>query len=168
MPSFAAALFSCALVIASGYFAGRVKVIRVEGEGPRALGTFIGRFSLPALLFKELATLSFASIDVHLLVAIATGKAAVFFGVLLCTALLESRRGGDATQQRKVVAVSALRAIFCTQSNDFALGLPVMTALYKDTRPEMVSMLYLLSPVSLLLLACSQYHRRSSKFGIVE
>ena len=152
MPSFAAALFSCALVIASGYFAGRVKVIRVEGEGPRALGTFIGRFSLPALLFKELATLSFASIDVHLLVAIATGKAAVFFGVLLCTALLESRRGGDATQQRKVVAVSALRAIFCTQSNDFALGLPVMTALYKDTRPEMVSMLYLLSPVSLLLL----------------
>ena len=76
MPSFAAALFSCALVIASGYFAGRVKVIRVEGEGPRALGTFIGRFSLPALLFKELATLSFASIDVHLLVAIATGKAA--------------------------------------------------------------------------------------------
>ncbi|KAH8096092.1 hypothetical protein JL720_3442 [Aureococcus anophagefferens] len=114
MPSFAAALFSCALVIASGYFAGRVKVIRVEGEGPRALGTFIGRFSLPALLFKELATLSFASIDVHLLVAIATGKAA--------------------------------------GSNDFALGLPVMTALYKDTRPEMVSMLYLLSPVSLLLL----------------
>ena len=67
MPSFAAALFSCALVIASGYFAGRVKVIRVEGEGPRALGTFIGRFSLPALLFKELATLSFASLGSVLL-----------------------------------------------------------------------------------------------------
>ena len=50
------------------------------------------------------------------------------------------------------MAASASRAIFCTQSNDFALGLPVVKALYQDDAPAMVSMLYLLAPVSLLLL----------------
>ena len=152
MTSFASALMACALVIASGYFAGRVKVISTAGAGPSALGAFIGQFSLPALLFKELATLPFASIDVRLLLSITIAKAGVFFGVLVCSMLLESRQSGDARTMRRLVAVSASRASFCTQSNDFALGLPVMAALYKESNPSMVSMLYLLSPVSLLML----------------
>ena len=152
MTSFAAALMACAFVIASGYFAGRVGVIEIDGAGPAALGAFIGRFALPALLFRELATLSFGSINVRLLAAVSAGKVATFAAVLGGGYLLESRRAADARPARRVLAVAALRAIFCTQSNDFALGLPVMTALYGKTHPALVSALYLLSPVSLLLL----------------
>ena len=37
---------------------------------------------------------------------------------------------GDDRDFKRLVAASAARAIFCTQSNDFALGLPVIQALY--------------------------------------
>ena len=42
------------------------------------------------------------------------------------------------------IAVSALCAIFCTQSNDFALGYPVLSALYGQSHPEYPMYLYLL------------------------
>ncbi|KAJ8600546.1 hypothetical protein CTAYLR_007929 [Chrysophaeum taylorii] len=145
MVSFAASLLACTGIISMGYFAGRAELISAHGNA--ALGVFLGRFSLPALLFTELATLSLGEIDTGLLVSVLIAKVAMFFGVLACT--LSFDHGPDA---RKLAGVSALRAIFCTQSNDFALGLPVMTALFKNSHPHLVSMLYLLSPVSLLLL----------------
>ena len=40
MVSFAGALSSCVLIVALGYFAGRVKVIPHDGDGPAALGAF--------------------------------------------------------------------------------------------------------------------------------
>ena len=60
---------------------------------------------------------------------------------------------GDDRDFKRLVAASAARAIFCTQSNDFALGLPVIQALYGgDEGRRMVAMLYLLAPISLVLL----------------
>ena len=47
---------------------------------------------------------------------------------------------------------SALYAIFCTQSNDFALGFPVLNAIYGKDNPEYPMYLYLLAPVSLAFL----------------
>lgn len=147
MVSFAASLLACAGIISMGYFAGRVKLIGAEGSA--ALGVFIGRFSLPALLFTQLASLSFKKIKMRMLVAVLVTKVFVFVGVLAGSLTFDYRGGKDTF--RKLVGTSALRAIFCTQSNDFALGLPVMTALFND-KPDLVSMLYLLSPISLLLL----------------
>ena len=57
MTSFASALVACIGVIAAGYGAGRLKIIDTTGAGPAAIGAFVGRFALPALLFRELATL---------------------------------------------------------------------------------------------------------------
>ena len=42
MVSFAGALSSCVLIVALGYFAGRVKVIPHDGDGPAALGDVLG------------------------------------------------------------------------------------------------------------------------------
>ncbi|KAG0722565.1 Integral membrane protein GPR155 [Chionoecetes opilio] len=47
---------------------------------------------------------------------------------------------------------AGLYAIFCTQSNDFALGYPIVAALYGKTHPEFASYLYLVAPISLVLL----------------
>ena len=153
MTSFASALVACIGVIAAGYGAGRLKIIDMTGAGPAAIGAFVGRFALPALLFRELATLRWKDIDGRLLASVAAAKALLFAGVLGCSTLLESRRAGDDRDFKRLVAASAARAIFCTQSNDFALGLPVIQALYGgDDGRRMVAMLYLLAPISLVLL----------------
>ena len=95
MTSFASALVACIGVIAAGYGAGRLKIIDTTGAGPAAIGAFVGRFALPALLFRELATLHWKDIDGRLLASVAAAKALLFAGVLGCSTLLESRRAGD-------------------------------------------------------------------------
>ena len=47
---------------------------------------------------------------------------------------------------------AGLYSIFVTQSNDFALGFPILKALYGQTNPEYPMYLYLLSPISLAIL----------------
>ncbi|XP_029314362.1 integral membrane protein GPR155 isoform X2 [Cottoperca gobio] len=47
---------------------------------------------------------------------------------------------------------AGLYSIFATQSNDFALGYPIVMALYQSTYPEYLQYIYLVAPVSLMLL----------------
>ncbi|KAG7198737.1 hypothetical protein KM043_001725 [Ampulex compressa] len=47
---------------------------------------------------------------------------------------------------------AALFAIFTTQSNDFAIGYPMIEALYETTHPEYAAYLYLMAPISLTIL----------------
>uniref|UniRef100_A0A6V7LQ70 DEP domain-containing protein n=1 Tax=Bracon brevicornis TaxID=1563983 RepID=A0A6V7LQ70_9HYME len=47
---------------------------------------------------------------------------------------------------------AALFAIFSTQSNDFAIGYPMISALYGSTHPEYSAYLYLMAPISLAIL----------------
>lgn len=67
----------------------------------------------------------------------------IFFGVgivsLLMTRPLNYGRAG-------------ILAIFCTQSNDFAIGWPILQALYHRAHPEYASYLYLMAPLSLAIL----------------
>jgi hypothetical protein len=39
-----------------------------------------------------------------------------------------------------------------TQSNDFAFGLPIITSLYSASHPAFPMLLYLVSPISLVVL----------------
>ena len=47
---------------------------------------------------------------------------------------------------------AGILATFCTQSNDFAIGYPILLALYSKTHPEYASYLYLMAPISLAIL----------------
>lgn len=47
--------------------------------------------------------------------------------------------------------MAGLFAIFTTQSNDFALGYPILKSIYED-RPEVCKFIYLLAPVNLVFL----------------
>ena len=47
---------------------------------------------------------------------------------------------------------AGLFAIFSTQSNDFALGNPILQAIYSLSHPDFQSYLYLLAPISLVIL----------------
>ena len=115
-------------------------ISQTEAKG---LGTFVGTFSLPSLIFMSMATLDFSLVNWNFLLAIFVAKTVVFLSVILVCLLIT--RPTD-------LAKSGLYAIFCTQSNDFALGYPIVAALYSKSHPEYPSYLYLVAPISLVVL----------------
>ena len=135
------ALVQCFGIILLGFIAGKFSIISdVESKG---IGTFIGSFSLPALIFVSMCQLDFSSVNWVFLGSITLAKSVIFFIVLFVSLFLS---------QPADPARSALYAIFCTQSNDFALGFPVLQAIYGSKHPEYPMYLYLLAPVSLAFL----------------
>lgn len=82
----------------------------------KGLSTFVGSFSLPALIFLSLAELDLSSVNWMFLLSVLVAKTVVFLVVVTVT-LLVSRPVNTGR--------AGLFAIFCTQSNDFAIGYPI-------------------------------------------
>ena len=126
------------LTIALGWLAGTFKVI-----GPpeaKGLNIFIGKYSMPSLVFISLATLDFSQINPAFLLGIFIAKFILFFLVMLIVRIAY-----------KNISTGAMFAMFCTQTNDFAMGLPLLTAVLGPDHPY-VSYLYLVAPISLVIL----------------
>uniref|UniRef100_A0A8D3BMA5 DEP domain-containing protein n=1 Tax=Scophthalmus maximus TaxID=52904 RepID=A0A8D3BMA5_SCOMX len=138
------ALLECFGIILCGYIAGRADII-TESQA-KGLGNFVSKFALPALLFKNMVLLDFGDVIWAFLWSVLIAKVGVTVFVLVCVLTLvvaspETRYGK-----------AGLYAIFATQSNDFALGYPIVDALYRSTYPEYLQYIYLVAPVSLMLL----------------
>lgn len=101
-------------VIIIGYVFGYFKII--PPSEARSIGTLVGKLALPALLFKNLAILDLSSISWSFLGGMLIAKFSLFLGVVIIT-LLVTRPFS--------VGRAGLYGIFATQSNDFALGLPI-------------------------------------------
>ncbi|XP_060654780.1 LOW QUALITY PROTEIN: lysosomal cholesterol signaling protein [Drosophila nasuta] len=141
MDNFYPALVQCFGIIICGYIAGRFKII--SNAETKGLATFVGTFALPSLIFLSLVELNWNAVNWTFLLAMMISKAFVFFAVLvICLLVARPLNYGRA----------GLMAIFCTQSNDFAIGYPIVMALYKDVHPEYASYLYLMAPISLAIL----------------
>lgn len=82
----------------------------------KGMNTFVGTFSLPALIFMSLAELNLSSVNWIFLLSILISKSVVFFSVIVITVLV----GRPLNLGR-----AGIFAIFCTQSNDFAIGYPI-------------------------------------------
>ncbi|KAM8856063.1 lysosomal cholesterol signaling protein [Spinachia spinachia] len=136
------ALLECFGIILCGYIAGRANII--TSAQAKGLGNFVSKFALPALLFKNMVLLDFRDVIWPFLWSILIAKAAVFVVVCALT-LLVARPEGRYSK-------AGLYSIFATQSNDFALGYPIVEALYKSTYPEYLQYIYLVAPVSLMFL----------------
>ncbi|XP_061715294.1 lysosomal cholesterol signaling protein [Cydia pomonella] len=135
------ALFQCFTIILCGYIAGRLNVVsQTESKG---IGTFVGTFALPSLIFLSLARLDFSTVNWTFLLAILLAKGIVFFAVMIVTILVSKPVN---------LGRAGIFAIFCTQSNDFALGYPIINAIYEHTHPEYALFLYLMAPISLAIL----------------
>lgn len=135
------AIVQCFVIILFGYIAGRWDVITsAQGKG---IGTFVSKFCLPALLFKNMCILNFGDVNWVFLLCILIAKSVVFFLVMaLCLLIKRPRNYG----------IAGLFAIFATQSNDFALGFPLLQSLYADTHPEYLKYIYLIAPISVVVL----------------
>uniref|UniRef100_A0A8C6PVB8 G protein-coupled receptor 155a n=1 Tax=Nothobranchius furzeri TaxID=105023 RepID=A0A8C6PVB8_NOTFU len=136
------ALLECFGIILCGYIAGRTNIITpTQAKG---LGNFVSKFALPALLFKNMVLLDFGDVIWPFLWSILVAKVCVFFIVCVLTLIVASP---DSRFSK-----AGLFSIFATQSNDFALGYPIVEALYQSTYPEYLQYIYLVAPVSLMLL----------------
>ncbi|CAJ1066735.1 integral membrane protein GPR155 isoform X2 [Xyrichtys novacula] len=136
------ALLECFGIILCGYIAGRTDII-TESQA-KGLGNFVSKFALPALLFKNMVLLDFGDVIWAFLWSVMVAKVTVFVLVCVLTLMVASP---DSRYSK-----AGLYAIFATQSNDFALGYPIVDALYRSTYPEYLQYIYLVAPVSLMLL----------------
>ncbi|XP_028179036.1 integral membrane protein GPR155 isoform X1 [Ostrinia furnacalis] len=135
------ALFQCFTIILCGYIAGRLNV--VSSTESKGIGTFVGTFALPSLIFVSLARLDFTTVNWTFLLAILLAKGVIFLGVIVITVFVSKPIN---------FGRAGIFAIFCTQSNDFALGYPIINAIYEKTHPEYALYLYLMAPISLAIL----------------
>ena len=103
------------LLIALGFFATRAEWI-TQGE-TRALGAFVLRFAMPALIFKALASRPFAEIADPRLIAAYAGASAISFGVVFALYARGERRR------------AAMRALGGSAPNSGFVGFPVASLL---------------------------------------
>lgn len=96
------------------YLSGRLGL--VSHAASIGLNRFVGTFALPSLIFVNMAVLELSSVNLIFLGSLLVSKTLVFASVALITVLVT--RPPD-------IARAALFAIFCTQSNDFAIGAPI-------------------------------------------
>ncbi|XP_042586680.1 integral membrane protein GPR155-like isoform X1 [Cyprinus carpio] len=136
------ALLECFGIILCGYVAGRTNII--PATQAKGLGSFVSKFALPALLFKNMVLLDFGDVIWPFFFSILVAKVTVFFFVCVLTLLVADRESR--------FSKAGLFSIFATQSNDFALGFPIVEALYRNTHPEYLQYIYLVAPVSLMVL----------------
>lgn len=101
-------------IILVGYLFGLFKII--PPSEARAISELVGKLALPALLFQNLATLDLTAINWGFMSGIFIAKVTVFLVTTILT-LIISRPFN--------IGRAALFGIFTTQSNDFALGLPI-------------------------------------------
>lgn len=132
-------LYTTFSVIVLGYVLARNRALPSATDG---LAPFIGKISLPALVFISIATLDFNTVDWRVVGSIAFGKTIVF--AVVATVSLFTLRSED-----NRLSVAGIRAITATQSNDFAIGLPLLSALYPS---NYIRYLYIAAPVSFLWL----------------
>jgi predicted permease len=109
----------------------------------KGIEIFVGTFALPAMIFTALCTLDLSSVNWKFVLSIFITKTIIFLAVVVVTLLVNHGHN---------VGKAGLYSIFVTQSNDFALGYPILNALYRQSYPEYPSYLYLLSPISLAIL----------------
>lgn len=109
------ALIECFGIILCGYIAGRTNII--TSNQAKGLGSFVSKFALPALLFKNMVLLDFGHVIWPFLWSILIAKVCVFVIVCGLTLIVAS------PQSRWSKA--GIFSIFATQSNDFALGYPI-------------------------------------------
>lgn len=121
--------------------AGRFKII--TNADTKGLNTFVGTFALPSLIFTSLVALDWKTVNWMFLLAILISKCIVFFAVLVVSLLMTRPLN---------YGRAGILSIFCTQSNDFAIGFPIVVALYQHAHPEYADYLYLMAPLSLAIL----------------
>jgi predicted permease len=135
------ALIQCFFIISAGYIAGQLNLL--TNSHSIGLSRYISNFALPAIIFKNLVNVQFQSVSWQFLTSVLISKTILFFLTMILTYIAERPRNFASMGQY---------AIITTQSNDFALILPIIDAVYQQSHPEYGRYVYLIAPISLIIL----------------
>jgi len=135
-----AVLFECFLIISLGYLSCRFKLISNQAKD---LNSYLTTFALPMIIFLNIAQMEFQTINLSFLLCMLTAKLFVFMTVTILTLTISYPSN---------FGYAGSLSILATQSNDFALGYPLIKSLYGEAKPEMLNYLSLMAPIQLLLL----------------
>lgn len=135
-----AVLFECFLIISLGYLSCRFKLISTQAKD---LNSYLTTFALPMIIFLNIAQMEFQTINLSFLICMLTSKLLVFILVTTITLLISYPTN---------FGYAGALSILATQSNDFALGYPLIKSLYGESRQEMLNYLSLMAPIQLLIL----------------
>lgn len=122
-------LFAICLVVAGGWFVGRMRWLGEAGGGgdpARVLSNAAFFIFVPALLFRTTARLDFATLPWGTLVAFFVPVLALLAAVYLA----EHRRNRDGRLPTAAPSVRAISAVF---GNTLQVGVPVTLALFGET-----------------------------------
>lgn len=95
------------------------------------------------IIFLNIAQMEFKTINMSFLICMLGAKLLVFMVVSSLTLIISYPRN---------FGYAGSLSILSTQSNDFALGYPLIKSLYGDSKPEMLNYLSLMAPIQLLIL----------------
>ena len=111
------ALIRVFAVIILGYVTGRLGVISVtEAKG---ISKFAIYPTLPAFVFRAIATIDFSKIKWMMVLVVTLSKCIVFVGVTIITVLFT-----------RDIGKAGVYSLFCTVSNDLAMGIPICKYYY--------------------------------------
>jgi len=117
------------LAIMLGLVCVRLKVVQPEAGHTKAMAFFTGQIAFPLLIFNTVATAELGSMDMGVIGACTFGKASVMLLTFLLTFF--GYKPDRSTGQR--ILTSSVFAFYAVASNDFAVGFPVIEALYGKT-----------------------------------
>lgn len=135
-----AVLFECFSIISLGYLSCRFKLVSSQAKD---LNSYLTNLALPMIIFLNIAQMEFRTINLSFLLCVLAAKLLVFLTVTLLTLTISYPTN---------FGYAGSLSILATQSNDFALGYPLIKLLYGESRPEMLNYLSLMAPIQLLIL----------------
>lgn len=136
------ALLKTFVVILIGYIFGRTGMYPKEAS--RNIGRLCSDLLLPVYIFTAMASIDVAPDCWTFLYSVLISKVCIFTLILVLVLLVDRARGH--------IGRAAISAVFCTQSNDLALGIPIFMVLYTNTNTEYRYLLYIVAPINFMLL----------------
>lgn len=150
-----AVLFECFVIITLGYLASRFKLISPQAKD---LNAYLAKLALPLIIFLNIAHMEIQSVNVSFLICMLLAKSIIFISVTGLALLISSPTN---------FGYAGSLGILVTQSNDFALGYPLMKSLY-GKQSDILSYLSLQAPIQLLIfnplgIAMLEYEKSRNK-----
>eukprot|EP01012_Entosiphon_sulcatum_P004734 TRINITY_DN11958_c0_g1_i1.p1 TRINITY_DN11958_c0_g1~~TRINITY_DN11958_c0_g1_i1.p1 ORF type:complete len:818 (-),score=109.47 TRINITY_DN11958_c0_g1_i1:98-2506(-) len=146
-------------MVALGYIMGKTGALTLDAT--KGINQLAGKVALPALLFVGMATLNLKEVDFKVLLTMFLAKALVFVSVSAIAVVF--------SQKSSWLSKCGIFGIFVTQSNDVAIGLPIIQAMYPAYVPYIflvaLVQLGIINPLGFALLEASQAAQQSKVTG---
>ncbi|GIY32339.1 integral membrane protein GPR155 [Caerostris darwini] len=134
---FAPTLAQCFFIVITGYLVAKFQLL--SAADLRGVNAFITYIGMPGIICMTLADADFSDLRWELIFGLFLGKLFIF----VLVAGVSLRISGN-------VGVAGLLAIFCVHSNDLPVGNPLMSALYREYRPQMMKYLFMMPVMTMV------------------